>query len=402
MSDSPSAATVPSASASSASATAAVPARPRAVSLPLSPSSANPNPRVVPNRIADAEPAIDAAAWRERVEASVRTGSVAVAGRFAAAAEASLAGRALSRDEAAEVLSAPDSDLPELLSAAFAVRHRRFGRRVKLCMLLNAKSGLCPEDCGYCSQAKGVDTGVDKYRLLDEDSIVARAEAAAASGAKRFCIVCSGRGPSDKDIAHLSAAVKRIKSARDLEICCSLGLMSRPQAERLREAGVDYVNHNLNTSRSRYSEICSTHTYDDRLDTIENVRAAGMSTCSGGIVGMGETDADIIELAEEVRRMDIASIPVNFLIAFDGTPMEGRQTALPWQRGLKTLCLMRLMNPDKEIRMAAGRERKLGRYQWLSLYPANSVFVDGYLTTEGDAAARVREMIESSGFEVEV
>jgi biotin synthase len=333
--------------------------------------------------------------WKSRIEEQPPV-------RFASLAEKALADRRLDRDECLGVLSGPDDELPDLLSAAFAVRSRHFGRRVKVCVLLNARSGLCPEDCGYCSQAKGADTGIDRYRLMDRDSIIARAEAAASAGAKRFCIVCSGRGPSDRDIDHISGAVAEITRRHPgLEICCSLGLMSRPQAEKLAAAGVDYVNHNLNTGRNHHPKIVSTHTYEDRVETINNVKAAGLATCSGGIVGMGETDEDIADLAAAVREMDIASIPINFLISFDGTPMQGMGSALTWQKGLRVLSLMRLMNPAKEIRMAAGRERKLGGRQSLSLYAANSIFVDGYLTTEGQAAAAAREMIESAGFEVE-
>jgi len=331
-------------------------------------------------------------AWRKRIEQG--------GGRFANLATQSLAGDELSVDQAMDVLACPDEHLPDLLAAAFDVRRTHFGKRVKVCVLLNARSGLCPEDCNYCSQAKGVDTGIERYRLMSEEEIVDSARKAVQAGAKRFCIVCAGRGPSDADIAHLSGAVERIKNELPLEICCSLGLMSRPQAQSLHDAGVDYVNHNLNTSRKHYEKICSTHTYDDRVETIENVKAAGMSTCSGGIVGMGETDEDIVELARSVRRMDIASIPVNFLIAFDATPLAGLHY-LSWQKGLKVLSLMRLMNPSKEVRMAAGRERKLAARQGLCLYAANSIFVDGYLTTEGDASDSARAMIVESGFEVE-
>jgi biotin synthase len=330
--------------------------------------------------------------WKTRIE---RAG-----GPFSHWARKSLAGEPLARDEGRSVLQVTQDRLPELLSAAFEVRLAHFGRRVKVCVLLNARSGLCPEDCSYCSQAKGADTDIERYTLLSHDEIVGRARAAAAAGAKRFCIVCAGRGPTDEDIDHIAAAVKTITAELPVEICCSLGLMSRPQAERLRLAGVGWVNHNLNTGRKHYEKICTTHTYDDRVETIENVRAAGLSTCSGGIVGMGETDEDILDLAESVRAMDIDSIPVNFLIAFDGTPLSGT-SELPWVKGLAVLCLMRLMNPDKEVRMAAGRERTLFERQGLSLYAANSIFVDGYLTTAGQAHLAAREMIEGAGFEVE-
>lgn len=291
----------------------------------------------------------------------------------------------------------------ELLAATLRVREFYFGRRVKVCVLLNAQSGICPEDCNYCSQSKISKAPVEKYKLLPEDTIVERANQAAQNGARRFCIVIAARGPQDRDIAHLGAAIRRIKDSdatRELEICTSLGLINRAQCESLKDAGVDYVNHNLNTSEEHYAKICTTHTYADRLETLHNIQAAGLKTCSGGIVGMGEGDDDIIELGFSLRALDIESIPVNFLLAIPGTPL-GHLPMIDANRGLKTLCLMRLLNPTKEVRVAAGREVHLRGQQEKALCAANSLFVDGYLTTPGDTSNDVRAWIEAAGFSVE-
>lgn len=320
---------------------------------------------------------------------------------FSRLASLSLTGERLSRDDAFAVLQAEDHALSELLTAAFQVRERFFGRKVKICVLQNARSGLCPEDCHYCSQSSISRAPIDKYRLLSTTELLDGARRAAEAGARRYCMVTSGRGPTERDIAHVTRATRQIKAEfPELEICVSLGLMSEPQARQLKDAGVGWVNHNLNSSRRFYSEICSTHTYDDRVATVNNVKQAGLSTCSGGIVGMGETDADVVELAYAVRALGIDSVPVNFLYPIDGTPLGPRKDVDP-VRGIKALCLMRFLNPKSEIRMAAGRELYLGEWSGLAFYPANSIFVEGYLTTPGQDARAAQQLIEKAGFEVE-
>jgi len=320
---------------------------------------------------------------------------------FSRLATTSLAGDRLSRDDAFAVLQTEDRDLSALLNAAFQVREKFFGRKVKICVLQNARSGLCPEDCHYCSQSSISRAPIDKYKLLSTQELFDGARRAAEAGARRYCMVTSGRGPTDRDIDHLTRATRRIKvEFPEMEICVSLGLASEPQARRLKEAGVGWVNHNLNSSRRFYPEICTTHTYDDRVETVRNVKQAGLSTCSGGIVGMGETDDDVIELAYAVRALGIDSVPVNFLYPIDGTPLGPRKDFNP-VRGLKALCLMRFLNPGSEIRMAAGRELYLAKWSGLAFYPANSIFVEGYLTTPGQDADAAHRLIEDAGFEVE-
>jgi len=323
--------------------------------------------------------------------------------KYDAWADKALAGEALSREDALEVLYTPDQELEQLLGATRRVREKYFGRRVKVCVLLNAQSGICPEDCNYCSQSKISKAPVEKYKLLSAETIVERARQAASTGAKRFCIVMAARGPQDKDIDHLCEATRQIKGETGidhLEICLSLGLMDLEKCQRLKAAGVDFVNHNLNTSEEHYPDICSTHTYADRVETLKNIKEAGLHTCSGGIVGMGETLEDIVDMSFSFRAMDIESIPINFLLGIPGTPLADQKPIEP-RHGLKVLCLMRLQNPDKEVRVAAGREVHLKDLQHQALAAANSLFVDGYLTTPGDPSSQVKQWLESEGYLLE-
>jgi biotin synthase len=319
---------------------------------------------------------------------------------FQQLADKALQGILPEREELRQVLTAPDEQLPELLSAAFRVRHHYYGKRVQIHVLQNAKSGLCPEDCHYCSQSSVSEAPVDKYTFMSKDKLVESARKAKEAGAVRFCIVNSGRGPTNKEIDDISAAVREIRAETGMNVCCSLGLMNEDKTYKLAAAGVGRVNHNLNTSRERHPEIVTTHSYDDRVATIENVKSAGIGTCSGGIIGMGESDDDIINLAMTLRAMDIDSIPVNFLNSIPNTPFEQKRELTP-QRCLKTLCLFRFVNPNKELRVAGGREVNLRSLQPLSLYPANSLFVNGYLTTPGQDATDAHQMIRDLGFELD-
>ena len=311
-----------------------------------------------------------------------------------------LSGDGITREEGRALLTLPDERVPEALHAAFAVRRVRFGKRVKLCVLQNARSGLCPEDCHYCSQSSLSTASIDKYPLMDKALLLDGARRAMQAQATRYCMVTSGRAPTDEEVDHFCEIARAIRRESSLEICVCLGLLSLPQAARLKEAGVGWVNHNLNTSERYYSTICSTHTYQDRVDTVKNVQKAGLMTCSGAIVGMGETDEDILDLAFTTRELKLDSIPINFLHPIKGTPMEGYAYLTP-MKCLKVLCLFRFLNPTSEIRAAGGREVNLRSAQALALYPANSIFVEGYLTTPGQQVEAARQMIEDMGFEVE-
>ncbi len=313
-----------------------------------------------------------------------------------------LAGEELDRPQARAILNCPDNQLAQLLGATLQVREASFGRRVKVCILRNAQSGICPEDCGYCSQSRLSRADIPVYKLQSVEELCEGARSAVASGARRYCMVCSMRGPGPREIDHLAEACERIRAEYPtLELCLSLGLMSEEQARRLKRAGAGWINHNLNTSRRFYPEICTTHTWDDRVRTIENVRAAGLSVCSGGIIGMGETDDDVIDLAYATRRLRADSVPVNFLQPIAGTPLE-HATRLTPERCLKAACLFRLLNPRSEVRAAGGRELNLGARQADIFNAVNSIFVNGYLTTAGWGIGPTRELIERAGFEVEI
>ncbi len=327
--------------------------------------------------------------------------SISAPTRFDELARRVVAGEELDRDAARAILASTDDELPELLAAVFRVREHFHGRRVKICQLHNARSGQCAEDCHYCSQSAVSDAEIPRYRLDSAEELLRGARQAVAAGSRRYCMVTSGRGPRVTDLDRFTTATRAIKAEfPDLEICVSLGIMSETDARELKAAGVGWVNHNLNTSKRFHPEICTTHTYEDRVSTVRNVQRAGLNTCCGGIIGMGENDEDVIDLAFSLRELKVTSLPLNFLIPFDGTPLAGTRELTPG-RSLRALCLMRFTNPEAEIRMAAGSEAVLGSFRALVLYPANSIFVDGYLTSPGQAHDEARRMIESMGFEVE-
>ena len=312
-----------------------------------------------------------------------------------------LADESPSRDESLELLRTPNEHCLDLLAAAYRIRRHYFGNTVRLQMLLNAKSGACQEDCHYCSQSSISTAEIDRYALVSPNDMVDGARRAANAKAQRFCIVISGRSPLDREIQQISTAVKQIKQEMPIQVCCSLGLLSQDQAVQLKSAGVDRINHNLNTSESYHSSICTTHTFQDRLTTLRHARTAGLELCSGGIIGMGEQDEDLVDLAFALRDLNPDSIPLNMLHPVPGTPFEGKQDLTP-HRCLKILCLFRFIHPSREIRAAGGREWNLRSLQPMVLYVADSLFVDGYLTTPGQPAPEVWKMIEDLGFTVEV
>ncbi|MFE3598161.1 biotin synthase BioB [Streptomyces sp. NPDC059142] len=305
------------------------------------------------------------------------------------------------REEALAVLATSDDELLDVVAAAGKVRRQWFGRRVKLNYLINMKSGLCPEDCSYCSQRLGSKAEILKYTWLKPDEASKVAAAGVAGGAKRVCLVASGRGPTDRDIDRVSRTIEAIKEQNeDVEVCACLGLLSEGQGERLRAAGADAYNHNLNTSEATYGDITTTHTYADRVDTVRQARAAGLSACSGLIAGMGESDEDLVDVVFSLRALDPDSVPVNFLIPMEGTPLE-REWHLTPQRCLRILAMARFVCPDVEVRLAGGREVHLRTLQPLALHLANSIFLGDYLTSEGQAGQADLEMIADAGFEVE-
>ena len=317
-----------------------------------------------------------------------------------AIAAKSLAGEKIPRETAQTILTAPDTELLAQLAAAYKVRHHYWGNKVKLHFLLNAQSGLCPEDCNYCSQSKISTAEIEKYPLMAQDKIVKAADKAAELQAGTFCFVISGRSPSEKVFNKVVEAVETVKAKHDLKVCACLGLLDETQTKRLAAAGVDRVNHNLNTSENHHTNICSTHTFQDRVSTLKNVQAAGITTCSGGIIGMGESHDDIIDLAYSLRELNVTSVPLNFLIPIEGTPL-GHLNELNPRHCLRVLCLFRFILPAQELRIAGGREVHLRSLQPLGLYAANSIFIGDYLTTAGQAAKADLQMIRDAGFAIE-
>ncbi|SNQ50670.1 Biotin synthase 2 [Frankia canadensis] len=312
-----------------------------------------------------------------------------------------LAGAEPGRDQALAVLRSGDDDLLDVLAAAGRLRRHHFGRRVKLNFLVNLKSGLCPEDCSYCSQRLGSQAGILRYSWLRPQEAAASAGAGIAGGARRVCLVASGRGPTDRDVDRVADTIGAIKQAHpEVEVCACLGLLSDGQADRLRSAGADAYNHNLNTSGENYADICSTHTYDDRVRTVDEARGAGLSPCSGIIAGMGESDEDLVDVAFALRALRPDSIPVNFLMPFEGTPLAGEWNLDP-RRCLRILAMVRFVNPAAEVRLAGGREIHLGSMQALALSVANSIFLGDYLTSEGQQGHQDLKMIEEAGYTVE-
>lgn len=313
-----------------------------------------------------------------------------------------LEGQTLSKEEALELLKSPDDDILELMAGAFVIRKEYFGKKVYIQLLKNAKSGHCSEDCHYCSQSSISEAPIDKYSLEGEDSLAEGARRAEEIGAKRYCMALSGRILSDREVDRLCASFKKIKTGGGPEICCSLGFLTPGQAEKLKAAGLDRVNHNLNTSRNYYGSICTTHTYDQRIENIKICKEAGLEICSGGILGQGESDADVIDFFFELKEVNPQSIPLNFLIPVKGTPFGRLPNSLSPVKCLKMLALARYLLPQKEIRLAGGREYHLKSYQPLALYAVNSLFVRGYLTTGGDSEDSAIRMIKEGGFHFEV
>ena len=299
-----------------------------------------------------------------------------------------------------QVLQDPQVDLLPLLNAAYAVRKHHFGKAVQVHILNNAQNGGCPEDCGYCTQARTSEADIEKYPIKSDEEVLDEARRAYEGGAFRYCMVFAGRGPNDKRTETLARLVRKIKQRYPLEVCVSAGLLDEDKAKVLADAGLDRLNHNLNTSRSHYANICTTHTYDDRLSTLKAARSAGLDVCSGLIVGMGEPADDVIEVAHSLREVGSQSIPVNFLLPFEGNAVRQPEGLTP-EYCLRVLCLFRFVNPRSEVRCAAGREFHLRSLEAMCLYPANSLFLDGYLNGRGAERRRTYQMIRDAGFTID-
>ncbi|WP_172169397.1 biotin synthase BioB [Brevibacterium sp. CT2-23B] len=315
-------------------------------------------------------------------------------------AESILNGGAATEADALTLLATPDEELFGLVHAGSRLRREHFGMTIKLNYLVNLKSGMCPESCTYCSQSLGSKAEILKYSWLSTDEAMEQASMGIGGGASRVCLVASGRGPSRRDVGRVGEIVERLKDENpEVEVCACLGLLNEGQAEALKEAGADAYNHNINTAESFHDNIVKTHTYEDRTNTVEHAKAAGLSPCSGLIVGLGESDEQIVEALFALKALGSESIPINFLVPFDGTPLEGQWNLTPMQC-MKIVATARFVCPDREIRLAGGREIHLKSLQPMALQLANSIFLGDYLTAEGQAAADDLAMIRDNGFTI--
>lgn len=290
------------------------------------------------------------------------------------------------RHEALALYNAPFNDL---LFQAQTVHRRHFDpNKVQKSRLLSIKTGGCPEDCGYCSQSAHHETGLKASRLLEIERVVLEAKAARDAGATRYCMGAAWRGPKERDMNALCEMVERVK-ALGMETCMTLGMLSDAQAERLKEAGLDYYNHNIDTSEGYYGKIVTTRTFDDRLATLERVRAAGIKVCCGGILGMGEAAADRVDMLVTLANLPAhpESVPINMLVPVEGTPL-GAARKLDPIAFVRTVALARLMMPASVVRLSAGRKEMSDEMQALCfLAGANSIFVGDRLLTTGNADA---------------
>ncbi len=292
-------------------------------------------------------------------------------------------GGAVGRQDA-EILSlASGPDLIELFAAASGVRHRFRGDRVDICSIVNAKSGACSEDCSYCAQSVHHSTGAAVYPLIDIDRMAEAAESAKRNGARRFCIVTSGRGiDSRDDLDKIAQGIRRVQQA-GLSPCATLGALSRDQLSILRDAGLHRYHHNIETSRNYFPRICTTHRFDERIEVLNHARNLGLSACSGGILGMGETMQDRVDMAFTLRELDVDSVPLNFLMPIPGTPL-GNNKLLPPLEALHSISLFRLILPAKEIRICGGRGPALGQLHPLIFFAgADGFMIGNYLTRSG-------------------
>ncbi len=306
---------------------------------------------------------------------------------------------ALALGDALRILDVDQLDTFSLLQVAYRFRKEHFGNTVMVHILNNVQNGHCPEDCRYCAQSASSSALIEAYPMKSDEEILEEAAAALAGGAGRYCMVFSGTGPSDERTDHLVKLVRQIKERYPLEVCVSPGSINADQAGKLKAAGLDRLNHNLNTSEPYYRHICTSHTYQDRLNTLKAAHSVGLAVCSGVIIGMGEGPEDVYSMAKSLRDFGAESIPVNFLIPIPGIALKEASGLTP-EYCLRVLCLFRLLNPKAEIRMAAGREIHLGTLEPLGLYAANSLFLQGYLNAKGSSNIRTLQMIRDMGFTI--
>lgn len=305
-------------------------------------------------------------------------------------------GGAINFTEAMALLNLQSRECLSLFSLANRVRSK-LGDRVDLCSIVNAKCGMCPEDCKFCAQSVHNDTGITPHSLMDEEEMLNMASMMHDEGASRFCIVVSGKEADSMDFERILGTIRRIKKETSLSLCVSLGMLTEGYAHELKAAGITRLHHNLETSENFFKNICTTHSYEDKKKTIFIARSAGLEVCCGGIIGMGESERDRIELAFTLREMDVDAIPINILNPIKGTPFENIVPLSPMEI-LKTIAVFRLILPEKNIRVAGGREKNLRDLQCLALLAgANGLLLGNYLTTQGRVPQEDIQMIRDLG-----
>lgn len=310
-----------------------------------------------------------------------------------------ISGSPITRSEADLISEIQRSDLFNLFSCANSIKTKFRGNSVDLCAIINAKSGSCPEDCSYCAQSSKSKTEITIYPLLQNNIILEKAREAKEAGVKRFCVVTSGRKISKNETKQIASIIKNIRGMGLLP-CATLGLLNKAELSFLKENGLERYHHNLETSERFFPEICRTHTYYDKLKTIEAAKSAGLSVCSGGIFGMGETWHDRIDMAFALKELNIDSIPLNFLIPVKGTSMSDRDFLHPFE-ALKIISLYRFILPEKEIRVCGGRTQTLGEFNsWVFLAGADSLLTGNYLTTTGRTFKDDLRLIEQYGLKI--
>ena len=313
----------------------------------------------------------------------------------------SLSGKGIGSQDALAVLGLPQSELWRLLAVSEGVRRRFKGDRVRLCSIVNAKSGFCSEDCAFCSQSSRSEASIEKYPLMEEDQIVMAARDAKARGAREFSIVTSGFSMRNRrELERVGRAISRIKSEVGIETCVSLGALSAEHISFLLSQGLRSVHHNLETARGFFPSICTTHYYEEDILAVREAKAAGAWVCCGGIFGLGESAADRVELAMTLRELDVDSIPVNFLNPIEGTPLKGTSELTPFDC-LKIIVMMRLCHPSREIIICGGRGVNLRDLQGLIFAAgASGMMIGNYLTTSGRPAEEDLRMVEDLGLDV--
>jgi biotin synthase len=318
-------------------------------------------------------------------------------GPYGRLAQRVLQGHAITRTEALSIAQAPGYDMLSVLAAAFRIRRVHHGTAVRLHVLENAKNGRCPEDCGFCAQSIRFGSPGGEAPLASIEALIEGARRAAAAGAVTYCMATATRGPNTRVLRRICDAARRIKAEHPrLRLCASLGLLNPDDAAQLKSAGIDRYNHNLETAPERFLRLVSTHHFGDRVRTIQTARAAGMEGCCGGIIGLGESIEERVTLAFALRDLQVESVPINLLDPRPGTPLSDQPPLRPID-ALLSLAMFRFALPRADLRVAAGRESVLRDMQPLALYIANSMFTDGYLTTEGATPARDLRLILDAG-----